>query len=60
MRIRARDLAIGDVLHVDDWNLHVIKIERDQAMAVLTTEFAFLIHFAYEDFVRIEARARAA
>lgn len=60
MRIPARDLAIGDVLHINDWQLHVINIERDQAMAVLTAEFAFLIHFAHEDFVTVQPRAAAA
>ena len=32
MRIPARDLAVGDVLHINDWHLHVINIERDQAL----------------------------
>lgn len=60
MRIPARDLAVGDVLHINDWQLHVINIERDQAMAVLTAEFAFLIHLAHEDFVTVQPRAAAA
>ena len=60
MRITARDLTVGDVLHVNDWHLHVIKIERDQAVAVLTAEFAFLIHFALEGLVDVQARAQAA
>ena len=59
-RIPARYLAVGDVLHVNDWRLHVIHIECDQAMAVLTAEFSFLIHFAYEDLLTIQARADAA
>jgi hypothetical protein len=60
MRIPARDLAVGDVLQINDWYLHVIKVERDQAMAVLTAEFDFLIHFAPEDIVQVQARAQAA
>jgi hypothetical protein len=60
MRIPARELAVGDVLHVNDWHLHVIRIDRDQAMAVLTSEFGFLIHFAQEDVVTIQARTAAA
>ena len=60
MRIPVRDLAVGDVLHVNDWHLHVIKIERDQAMAVLTAEFDFLLHFASGDIVTVHARAAAA
>lgn len=60
MRITARDLAVGDVLHVNDWHLHVIRIERDRFMAVLTLEFDFLIHFAQDDLVTFRARANAA
>ncbi|HEY3090185.1 MAG TPA: hypothetical protein VGJ59_19210 [Jatrophihabitantaceae bacterium] len=60
MRIPARDLAVGDVLHINDWRLRVIHIERDQAMAVLTAEFTFLIHFAYEDLLTVQVRADAA
>ncbi len=60
MRIPARDLAVGDVLHINDWDLHVINIERDQAVAVLTAEFPFLIHFAQQDIVQVQARAQAA
>lgn len=60
MRIPARDLAVGDVLHVNDWYLHVVKIECDRAMAVLTVEFDFLIHFGQEDVVTVQARAAAA
>jgi hypothetical protein len=60
MRIPARDLAVGDILHINDWHLHVTNVERDHAMAVLTAEFAFLIHFAPEDIVEVQARAQAA
>jgi len=60
VRIFARDIAVGDVLLVNDWHLLVIKIERDRATAVLTAEFAFLIHFAQQDQVTVQARADAA
>ena len=60
MRIPAHDLVAGDVLDINDWRLHVINIERDRAVAVLTAEFAFLIHFAHEDLVTVQARADAA
>jgi hypothetical protein len=60
MRIPARNLAVGDILRVNDWRLHVIKIEREHAMAVLTAEFAFLIHFGHDDIVTVHARADAA
>jgi hypothetical protein len=57
---RAGELAVGDVLQINDWHLQVINIERDRAIAVLTAEFAFLIHFAQEDLVTVQARADAA
>jgi hypothetical protein len=53
-KIPARNLAVGDIVHINHWRLHVIQIERDQAMAVLTAEFAFLIHFAYEDLLTVQ------
>ena len=36
MRISARDLAVGDVVQINDWRLHVIRIDHDQTLAVLT------------------------
>jgi hypothetical protein len=53
MRIPARDLAIGDVIHINDWQLHVISVERDIATAVLTAEFKFLLHFTRDDVVDV-------
>jgi hypothetical protein len=60
MRIPAGDLAVGDVLHINDWRLHVIHIERGEAVGVLTEEFAFLIRFGYQDLLTVQARADAA
>ena len=60
MRIPAHDLAVGDVLHVNDWHLHVVGIDRDRAVAVFTSELGFLIHFAPEDVVTVQARTDAA
>ena len=60
MRIPALELAVGDVLHVNDWHLHVIKVEHDKAIAVVTEEFDFLIHFGQADVVTVQARAAAA
>ena len=60
MRIPARDLTVGDTLQLNDWHLHIIRIERDKAVAVLTAEFGFLIHFAQDDVVTVQARAAAA
>ena len=60
MRIPARDLVVGDVVQLNDWKLHVIRIDRDETMAVLTSEFRFLLHFAQEDVVNVQARVEAA
>jgi Acetoacetate decarboxylase (ADC) len=38
MRVHARQLATGDVLEVNDWHLHIIVIEYEQAVTVLTAE----------------------
>jgi hypothetical protein len=45
MRIRAGELAVGDVIQVNDWRLHVVAVEHELATAVLTAEFDFLLHF---------------
>ena len=60
MRIHVRDLRVGDVLRVNDWQLHVIGVERDLATAVLTAEFGFLLHFKGDDIVDILKPAMAA
>ena len=60
MRIPARDLVVGDVVQLNDWKLHVIRIDRDETIAVLTSEFRFLLHFAPQDVVNVQARAEAA
>ncbi len=60
MRIHARDLAVGDILQVNDWQLHTVGIERDNAVAVLTAEFDFVIHFGQDDVVTVQAGAAAA
>jgi hypothetical protein len=39
MRIHPRDLAVGDVLALHDWSLHVIDVEHGSAVGVLTAEF---------------------
>lgn len=53
MRIPARELTIGDVLLVNDWQLHVTAVEHEMATAILTTEFAFLLHFMRDDLVDV-------
>ena len=53
MKIPATQLAAGDILHVNDWHLHVIAVERDLGTAVLTAEFDFLLHFTREDAVDV-------
>jgi hypothetical protein len=54
MKIRAGDLTTGDVLQLNDWRLHVLAVEQDAAIAVLTAEFEFLLHFARHDVVEVE------
>lgn len=58
-RICARDLVVGNILRVNDWTLHIIRIERERGVAVLTAEFQFLMHFALDDVVTIQLRAAA-
>jgi hypothetical protein len=53
MMIPARQLAIGDLLRVNDWHLHVIAVEREIGIAVLTAEFNFHLHFGGDDMVDI-------
>ena len=53
MKIPAGQLATGDILHVNDWHLHVIAVERDLGAAVLTAEFDFLLHFTLDATVDI-------
>jgi hypothetical protein len=53
MKIPARQLAIGDILRVNDWHLHVVAVEREIGTAVLTAEFDFLLHFTRDDIVDV-------
>ena len=57
MKIPANQLAAGDILHVNDWRLHVIAVERDLGTAVLTAEFDFLLHFTRDDSVDVISTA---
>jgi hypothetical protein len=54
MRIPARELAVGHVIRVNDWRLHVVAVEHDVATAVLTAEFDFLLHFTRGDSVNVD------
>jgi hypothetical protein len=49
MRIAARELLVGDVIQRNDWQLHVVAVEHDVAIAVCTAEFDFLLHFSPDD-----------
>jgi hypothetical protein len=64
MRIPARNLAVGDVLRLNDWHLQVIAVEHDLATAVLTAQFEFLLHFTRDDSVdvvgKVQQRSAAA
>lgn len=54
MKIPARELAIGDIFKVNDWQLHVLAVEREVATAVRTAEFDFLLHFTGDDLVDVQ------
>jgi hypothetical protein len=60
MRIRAEDLAVGDMLVLHDWNLHIIEVERGRAVSVLTAEFGFLLHFLRNEAVDVHERLAVA
>jgi hypothetical protein len=60
MRIHAKDLAAGDILVLHDWNLHIIEVEGDRAVTVLTVEFGFLLHFRRNEAVDVLERPGAA
>ena len=53
MKIPARQLAVGDILRVNDWRLHVVAVEREIGTAVLTAEFDFLLHFTRDDMIHV-------
>jgi hypothetical protein len=60
MRIHARDITAGDIVQVNDWHLHVTRIEHALATTIITTEFDFPIRFGDNDLVTIDQRAAAA
>jgi hypothetical protein len=60
MQVRARDLAVGDVVELNDWSLHVIAVECERAVAVMTTELGFVIHFTSDEVVEVRAPLLAA
>jgi hypothetical protein len=54
MKIPARELAIGDIFRINDWQFHVLAVEREVATAVRTAEFDFLLHFTSADLVDVQ------
>jgi hypothetical protein len=60
MQVQARDLTAGDGVELNDWSLHVIAVECEQAVAVMTTELGFAIHFTSDDVVEVRDRLAAA
>ena len=60
MKIRAQDLRADDVIALHDWTLHVFHVESDLAVAVLTAEFDFLLHFLRDELVDVLERVPAA
>jgi hypothetical protein len=57
VNIRAEDLEAGDILTMNDRSLHVVRLECDRGIAVLTAEFDFLIHFLRDEPVDISTVA---
>jgi hypothetical protein len=57
MKVPVRELTVGDILRVNDWQLHVIAVEHDAATAVLTSELGFLLHFTRDEIVDIRGKA---
>ena len=53
MKIPVRELTVGDILQLNDWQLHVVAVEHDTATAVLTDELGFLLHFLRDETVDI-------
>jgi len=53
MKIPARQLAVGDILRVNDRRLHVVAVEREIGTVVLTAEFDFLLHFTRDDMIDV-------
>jgi hypothetical protein len=53
MKIPVRELTVGDILRLNDWQVHVIAVDHDLATAVLTSEFGFLLHFTRDETVDI-------
>jgi hypothetical protein len=60
MKVRAQDLRADDVIALHDWTLHVIHVERQLAVAVLTAEFDFSLHFLRDELVNVLKRVPAA
>jgi hypothetical protein len=60
MRIHAHDLAAGDILALNDWRLHVVAVEHENAVGVRTDEFEFLIHFSNHEIVDVRTSREAA
>ena len=60
MSIHAQDLAVGDILSLNDWTLHVIAVERERAVAVLTAEFDFLLFFLRDEILNVHTPLEAA
>lgn len=53
MRVPANDLRVGDVLQLNDWQLHVVAVEFEAGAAVRTTEFDFLLHLKRDESVNV-------
>ena len=53
MKVSVRNLTVGDIVRLNDWQLHVVAVEHDVATAVRTAELGFLLHFTRDETVDI-------
>lgn len=44
IRKRGAEVEAGDILKVNDWKLHVRKVDHENATAVVVAEFNFILH----------------
>jgi hypothetical protein len=53
--VLARDLAIGDIWHLNDWYLHITHVHVEGGnVAILVREYFFLIHEASDNVCDVE------
>jgi hypothetical protein len=56
MRLLANELRVGDAIQLNDWELHVARIQSGLRISVTTAEFDFALHFMAEDRLNVVRR----